>query len=79
MALSNFLAFTIVLQIKVTQLKIHLICPTLFRNERFLLDEMFQRNASKLVMFFNMKKSTQFFPNECPGGLYCLKACYLFI
>ena len=51
---------------------------TLFRNERFMLDEMTRQNASKFAIFYiyeNPKLPFPFFiscyficlPNECPG------------
>ena len=50
---------------------------SLFRNKRFMLDEMFQRNAFKFAIlleyenqcsFFHFSfRATLFFPNECPG------------
>ena len=48
---------------------------TLFRNTRFMLDEMFQRNASKFAIFYIYENPKLFFIscyiiyslNECPG------------
>ena len=34
---------------------------TLFRNKRFMLDEMFQRNASKFAIFLEYKNPCSFF------------------
>ena len=34
---------------------------SLFRNKRFMLDEMFQQNASKFAIFFGIRKPKQFF------------------
>ena len=56
----------------------HLTKVTLFRNERFMLDEMTRQNASKFAIFYiyeNPKLLFPFFnscyviflPNECPG------------
>ena len=56
----------------------YLYAISLFRNRRFMLDEMFQRNASKFVILLEYKKphslffisslrATLFFHNECPG------------
>ena len=49
---------------------------TLFRNKRFVLNEMFKRNASKFAIFYDYKKThvvffvfqfvqLYFFPYEC--------------
>ena len=49
---------------------------TLFRNKRFVLNEMFQQSASKFAIFYVYKKTyvvffffhfVQLLPYECPG------------
>ena len=51
---------------------------SLFRNKRFMLDEMTYRNASKFAIFLEYENPYSFFlffiscyftflPNECPG------------
>ena len=49
---------------------------TLFRNKRFMLDEMTSQNASKFAIFLEYENPHSFFfiscnfifpPNECPG------------
>ena len=46
---------------------------SLFRNKRFILDEMTQQNASKFAIFLEYENPCSFFcyfifsPNECPG------------
>ena len=50
----------------------HTFQKPLFRNKRFMLDEMFQQNTTKFAIFLEYKNpcffcSFIFFPNECSG------------
>ena len=50
--------------------------PSLFGNKNVILDEMFQRNASKFVLFWNFKIQLFFhfvFQNDCKFWSFLLK------
>ena len=58
--------------------KINIVFNTLFRNKRFMLDEIVQRNASKFAIFLEYENPSivffvlhfmllYFSPNGCPG------------
>ena len=57
------------------QVVVVLLLVALFRNKRFMLDEMFQQNASKFAIFLEYENPCNFFiscyfiifPNKCPG------------